>query len=80
MIEMRGKFITLAGSLMSLYPAQREKADAVLFTRAGKHWYELDPQGWYDTDVYQVFIDTYCESSVTGEKAIYTLGQNYFPP
>jgi len=79
MIETRGKFFTLAGSLMSLYPAQRDKADAVLFNRTGKHWHELDPDGWYDTDIYQVFIDTYCESSVTGERAIYTLGQNYFP-
>ncbi|RJP34689.1 MAG: hypothetical protein C4536_02510 [Actinobacteria bacterium] len=79
MIEVKGKFITLAGSLMSLYPEQRDKADAVLFRRTGKHWNELDPDSFYDTDVYKVFLDAYCEGSITGEKALITLGLNYFP-
>jgi hypothetical protein len=78
-MEVRGKFITLAGSLMSLYPEQREKADAALVTRTGKHWNELDPQGFYDTEIYKIFLDAYCEGSVTGEKALLTLGKNYFP-
>ena len=79
MIEVKGKFITLAGSLMSLYPEQREKADAVLFRRTGKHWNELEPEGFYDTEIYKAFLDAYCGSSVTGEKALITLGMNYFP-
>ena len=79
MIEVKGKFITLAGSLMSLYPANRDKADAVLFRRTGKHWNELDPEGFYDTDIYKAFLDGYCEGSITGEKALITLGRNYFP-
>jgi len=79
MIEVKGKFITLAGSLMSLYPEQREKADAVLFRRTGKHWNELDPDGFYDTGIYKSFLDAYCEGSITGEKALITLGRNYFP-
>jgi hypothetical protein len=79
MIETKGKFLTLAGSLMSLYPEQREKADAILFSRTGKHWNELEPDGWYDTDIYQVFLDTYCRSSVSGDRAVFTLGKNYFP-
>jgi hypothetical protein len=79
MIEVKGKFITLAGSLMSLYPQKREKADAVLFGRTGKHWNDLDPEGYYNTDIYKAFLDAYCEGSVTGEKALLTLGRNYFP-
>lgn len=79
MIEVKGKFITLAGSLMSLYPEKRDKADAVLFRRTGKHWNELEPEGFYDTDIYRAFLDAYCEGSVTGEKALFTLGKNYFP-
>jgi hypothetical protein len=78
-IEVRGKFITLAGSLMSLYPEQREKADAALFAKTGKHWNELDPQGFYDTAVFNVFLDAYCDSSITGEGALITLGKKYFP-
>ena len=79
MLEVRGKFIRLAGRLMTLYPEQRKKADAVLAARTGKHWDELDPAEWYEADLYKVFLDTYCESSVTGEKALLTLGRNVFP-
>src|SRR4030042_4184741 len=79
MPEVRGKFIKLVGALMSLYPAQREKADAVLLERTGKHWDELQPTDWYEADIYRVFLDTYCESSVTGQKALLTLGKNIFP-
>ncbi|MBN2028554.1 MAG: hypothetical protein JW854_17515 [Actinobacteria bacterium] len=79
MIEVKGKFITLAGSLMSLYPDQRDKADTVLFRRTGKRWNELEPEGFYDTDIYKAFLEGYCEGSVTGEKALITLGMNYFP-
>jgi hypothetical protein len=79
MQEVRGKFIRLAGSLMGPYPTQREKADAVLVRRTGKHWDELDPTEWFDADIYKVFLDTYCESSVTGQKALITLGRNVFP-
>jgi hypothetical protein len=79
MPEVRGKFIRLAGALMSLYPEQREKADAVLVERTGKHWDELEPADWYDSDIYRVFLDAYCQSSVTGEKALITMGKRIFP-
>ncbi len=79
MPQVRGKFIRLAGGLMSLYPEQREKADDFLAGSTGKHWDELDPSEWFEADIYGVFLDTYCESSVTGEKALITLGRNIFP-
>jgi hypothetical protein len=79
MPEVRGKFIHLAGSLMGVYPAQRDKADAFLVGRTGKHWNTLEPEDWYDAEIYKVFLDTYCESSVTGERALITLGKNIFP-
>ncbi|MDY6794583.1 MAG: hypothetical protein SWK76_04780 [Actinomycetota bacterium] len=56
MAEIRGKCVTLAGSLMSLYPDARAKDDEVLYRRTGKHWDELEPDGWYDTDTYKVFL------------------------
>lgn len=47
---------------MSLYHQQREKADAVLFEKTGKHWNELEATEWYDANKYRLFLDTYCES------------------
>jgi hypothetical protein len=79
MPEVRGKFIRLAGSLMGPYPEQREEADAHLVRRTGKHWSELDPEEWYDAEIYKVFLDMYCQSSVSGERALITLGRNIFP-
>ena len=79
MQEVRGKFIRLAGGLMSLYPEQRDKADSVLVEKTGKHWDEVNPDEWFEADIYKVFLDAYCESSVTGEKALITLGRNIFP-
>ena len=79
MPEVRGKFITLAGSLMTLYPEQREKADAVFFDAVGKHWKEVDPDSWYDAQLYKIFLETYCAGSVAGEGGLVNLGRYIFP-
>lgn len=79
MADVKGKFITLAASLMSLYPKSREKADQELFQKTGNHWNELDPEGWYNTKLFNSFMEKYAEGSVTGEKAIVTLGRNVYP-
>jgi len=42
MIEIKGKFITLAASLMSIYKDSLEKVNKQLFEETGKHWDELD--------------------------------------
>ncbi len=43
--EVRGKFITLAGHLMSLFKEGLKSADDELYRKTGKHYNELDPEG-----------------------------------
>ena len=79
MAKIKGKFITLTGSLMSLYPDSRDVADKQLFAKTGKHWNELDPEGWYDTSLMDQFMKTYAKASPTGERAIVNLGRQVYP-
>jgi len=79
MAEVKGKFISLAGSLMSFYKEPLKKADDELFRIVGKHWNELDPEGWYDTKLFNSFMENYASGSPSGEKAIITLGTMVYP-
>lgn len=79
MADVKGKFISLAGSLMGSYPENQKVADDRLFTTTGKHFNVLDPEGWYDTKYFNLFMEEYAKGSITGEKAIVTLGRNVYP-
>ena len=79
MAEIRGKFITLTASLMEVYQEARQEADQRLLAATGKHWNELDPEGWYDIEHYNDFISTYVKASPSREKAMITLGRNIYP-
>lgn len=79
MAEVKGKFIILVGSLMSLYEKNQKIADGKLFKATGKHFIELDPEGWYDTKLYNSFMEEYIKGSPSGEKALITLGRNVYP-
>jgi hypothetical protein len=77
--EVKGRFITLAATLMSLHPRKLDQADTLLMATCGKHWNELDPDGWYDTSSCAVFMDAYAKASVAGERALVTLGRHIYP-
>jgi hypothetical protein len=47
--------------------------------KTGKTFAELDPEGWYDTSLFNLFMETYARYSVSGERAIVTLGRNVYP-
>ena len=79
MPQVKGKFITMAGYLMAVYKEEQLKADEMLFLKIGKHFNELDAEGFYDVSIYDEFMRKYAEASITGEKAILTLGKNTFP-
>ena len=79
MAEIKGRFITLCGRLMTLYEDSLKEADNELFKRVGLHYDKLDPEGWYDTKLFALFIDKYAEASITKEKTIITLGKSIFP-
>ncbi len=79
MAEIKGKFITLTASLMSMYKDALNSADQQLFEDTGKHWNELDPEGWYDTRHYRNFISAYAAASPAKENALVTLGKLVYP-
>lgn len=79
MAQVKGKFITLAGTLMGLYKENQEKADQMLFESTGKHYNELDPEGWYDAKIFDTFMQEYAKGSPSGEQAIVTLGRKVYP-
>jgi len=79
MAQVRGKFITLTGALMSLYPEELAQADRALFQKVKKHWHELEPEGWYDTSLIGLFMDAYVKASPSKEKALVTLGRKIYP-
>lgn len=79
MNEIKGKFISLTGSLMTLYPDALKKSDEALYATTNKHWNELEPESWYPTSLFGDFIDNYISASITGEKAVVTLGKKVYP-
>jgi hypothetical protein len=79
MAQVKGKFITLAGSLMTLYPEALKFCDNILVSKTGKHWNELDQEGWYDTTVFDGFMKNYAKASPSGENAIVNLGKQVYP-
>ena len=79
MADVKGKFITLAGYLMSLYKKQLAEANNYLKKETGKIHNELDPEGWYDTKIFDKFMQKYAEASISKDMAIVTLGKNVYP-
>jgi hypothetical protein len=79
MAKVKGKFITFAGRLMTLYKEEKKKADQALYTKTGKHFDELEPEGWYDTSIIDFVLNAYADASPTGKRAIVTMGRNVYP-
>ncbi|MEY3219447.1 MAG: hypothetical protein RIT27_804 [Pseudomonadota bacterium] len=79
MAQIKGKFITLTGALMSLYPEELAQADRVLFQKIKKHWDELDPESWYEISLFNLFMETYFSASPSKEKSFVTLGRKVYP-
>jgi hypothetical protein len=63
---------------MRIYKTELEKADRQLFRDAGKHWHELEPDGWYDARHYRNFINGYVKASPAKENAMITLGKQIY--
>lgn len=79
MAQVRGKFITLIGSLMGIYKDAREQANGKLFAATGRNYNELDAEGWYECEYYINFMDEYVKASVSKQKALITLGKQVYP-
>jgi len=64
---------------MAMYEDELEKADAWLKSKVGKGYRDLEPDGWYDLEIFIKFLDTYAAASPTGEIAHVTTGKRVFP-
>jgi hypothetical protein len=78
MDKLRGKFITMAGLSMALYEDERAKADEWLKSKVGKSYIDLDPDGWFDLEIFIKFLEAYATASPTGERAYITTGKQVF--
>ena len=81
MAEVKGKFITLACDLIKSKPEARQAAIDAVRKLTGKDPYELDPEGWYNTKVFDA-VFTAIETSaagIMGWAAIKVIGQLVYP-
>lgn len=79
MDELRGKFITTAGFAMAYYKDEQAKADAWIKSKVGVSFQDLDPDGWYDLEIFIKFLEIYATASPTGDLAYVTMGEQVFP-
>ncbi|WP_371805366.1 hypothetical protein [Candidatus Lokiarchaeum ossiferum] len=79
MAKVKGKFISLAVSLMGAYKEAQAKADEYIFKQTNLHYNKLDQEGWYDTKIFAHAMDAYAKASPTGDRAYVTLGQKVYP-
>lgn len=79
MVEVKGKFISLAASFIKIYPKFYEKSDQLVFAKTGLLQDKLDPEGWYDIALYTHVMDCYVAASITKERALVTLGKAIYP-
>jgi len=79
--EVKGKFITLACDLIKTKPVARQAAMDAVKHLTGMGPYELDPEGWYNTRVFDaVFsaIEANAEG-ILGWASIKVIGQLVYP-
>ena len=79
MADVKGKFISLSVLLMEVYKEGQREADSLVKSQTGMSAADLDPEGWYNTSIFNDVMETYARHSVTGETAIVTLGRNVYP-
>jgi hypothetical protein len=81
MAEVRGKFITLACDLIKTKPEARDAAMNAVARMTGKNPYELDPEGWYDTKVFDAVFQAIEDntSGIHGWASIKVIGQLVYP-
>ncbi|MGB6065075.1 MAG: hypothetical protein WBG50_09715 [Desulfomonilaceae bacterium] len=81
MAEVKGKFITLACDLIKTKQEARQEAMRRVQNLTGKGPYELDPEGWYDTKVFQAVFSAILDHTegVMGWAAIKVIGQLVYP-
>lgn len=81
MAEIKGKFITLACSLLEHRPGTQAEALQRVKSLTGKEWNQLEPEGWYGAEVIDAVFqaaETH-EGSILGKSIIRTMGRQVYP-
>jgi predicted hydrocarbon binding protein len=81
MADIKGKFITLAVSLMKSKPEARAESIKAVTEMTGRSPDALDPEGWYDTRVLEAAFKAIEASSspLLAWAALKVIGQNVYP-
>ena len=81
MAQIKGKFITMACSLLELNPEAKAEALHEVKSLTGKEWNQLEPEGWYDTSVYEAIfqITEKHYGSLMAWSAIKVMGRRVYP-
>ena len=81
MAQVKGKFITLSCSLLETKPNAKVAALNAVKTMTGKEFNELDPEGWYDTKIFQAVFQAIEDNSspLLARAAIKLIGQRVYP-
>lgn len=81
MAQVKGKFITMACSLLEFKPAAKADAFQRVKDLTGQEWDQLDPEGWYDLEVYNAVFRTTEEhyGNVMAWAAIKIMGRRVYP-
>ena len=81
MAEVKGKFITLACTLLETKPEAKQAALDAVTEMTGRNYDQLDPEGWYDTMVFDAVFRAIEEHSspALAWAAIRLIGAGVYP-
>jgi hypothetical protein len=81
MADVRGKYITLACSLLETKPEAKEAALSIVKEATGKDFMDLDPEGWYDTKIFDGVFQAIRNNSspLLANASIKLIGQGVYP-
>jgi hypothetical protein len=77
MAQVKGKFIKLAGFVM--FPDELKIADEYLKKLLGLTHDYLEDEEWYDTSIFDTFMKTCVEHSLSKERLYITIGKKVYP-
>jgi predicted hydrocarbon binding protein len=81
MAEVKGKFISLACSLIQTKPAALQAARDAVKEMTGMDYMDLDPEGWYNTNVFDAVFSALEEHSspILAWASIKVVGLRVYP-
>ncbi len=81
MAEIKGKFITRSCSLLQTKPSVKENVLNVVKKMTGKDFHELEPEGWYNTDIMKEIFESIKKNTtkIIYKSALLLIGKSVYP-